>query len=62
MAKKQTFADKAAKKSQTVDCPVCKEHFQYIRYVRAVKTDSGAWKYKSRNMGVCKCNQKEVYG
>ncbi len=62
MAKKQSFADKTSKKAHSVECPVCKESFQYIRHVKAVKTEGGAWKYKSRNMGVCKCNQREVYG
>ena len=62
MAKKQTFADKANKKVHSEICPVCKDAFEYIRHVQAVKTDSGSWKYLSRNMGVCKCNQKAVYG
>ena len=62
MAKKQSFADKANKKIQTDLCPICKDSFQYIRHVKAVKTESGAWKYQQRNMGVCKCNQEAVYG
>lgn len=62
MAKKQSFADKASKKAFTMTCPVCKETIHYIRHVKAVKTEDGAWKFNARNTGVCKCNQQEVYG
>lgn len=62
MAKKQSFADKANKKSFASTCPVCKDAIQYIRHVKAVKTEVGAWKFNSRNTGVCKCNHEEVYG
>ncbi len=62
MAKKMTFADKAAKRAFTMTCPVCSEAIQYIKYVRAVKGDNGAWKMRSQNVGVCKCNRSEIYG
>lgn len=62
MAKKQSFADKSSKRAHTDSCPVCNEALQYIRHVKAVKTESGDWKYQQRNLGVCKCNQKAVYG
>ena len=61
MAKKQSFADKATKKAHSDFCPICKEAFQFVRHVKAVKTEAGDWKYQSRNLGVCKCNQKSVY-
>jgi len=62
MAKKQSFSDKANKKSFTVNCPVCKQQLHFVRFVKATKTEDGAWKYNSRNTGVCKCNTQEIYG
>jgi len=62
MAKRQSFADKASKKIHTATCPVCESTFQYIKYVKAVKSENGGWKYRAVNIGVCKCNEKEVYG
>ncbi|MBU8934115.1 MAG: hypothetical protein KOO62_08905 [candidate division Zixibacteria bacterium] len=61
MAKKQSFADKAAKRGFTSTCPVCDTELAYIKHVKAVKSENG-WKYRSLNVGVCKCNEKEIYG
>lgn len=61
MAKKQTFMDKATKKSSGAQCPICDATFQYVRHVKAVRADNGAWKFQTRNTAVCKCNEKEVY-
>ncbi len=60
MAKKQTFGDKSSKKSYDVVCPACDQTKQYVKHVKAVKTDTG-WKFRSLNVGVCKCNEKEIY-
>jgi len=62
MAKKQSFADKSSKKAHTMTCPVCSETIQYIKHVKAVKGDNGAWKFRALDVGVCKCNNAEVYG
>ena len=62
MAKKQSFADNSSKKAHAMTCPVCKETLQYVKHVKAVKTDAGAWKFRNQNVGVCKCNSAEVYG
>lgn len=62
MAKKQSFSDKSNKKSHAKICPVCSEQMQLIKFVRSIKTEVGAWKFRTVNTGVCKCNQKEVYG
>ena len=62
MAKKQSFAEKSTKKAQTATCPVCQETSQYVRHVKAVKSDSGSWKFRNQNVGVCKCNSAEIYG
>ena len=62
MAKKQSFADKSSKKAHAMICPVCQETFQFVKFVKSTKTDAGAWKFRAQNVGVCKCNQAEVYG
>ncbi|HUV30054.1 MAG TPA: hypothetical protein VMY05_03020 [Acidobacteriota bacterium] len=61
MAKKQTFADKLHRKTEHHLCPVCKKEVKYVRHVKAVKSQSGAWKFRSVNTGVCECNEKEIY-
>lgn len=62
MAKAQTFADKTRKKALAVTCPVCQEAKHYVRHVKAVKGENGAWKFRTLSVGVCKCNSAEVYG
>jgi hypothetical protein len=62
MAKKMSFEDKAKKQKKTSTCKVCGSSIQYLRLVKSVKnpvTDS--WRFSDRNVGVCKCNQAEVY-
>lgn len=62
MAKKQSFADKSSKKAHGMTCPTCQQPVQYVKSCRAVKGDKGAWKMRAVNVGVCKCNESEVYG
>ncbi|UCE24967.1 MAG: hypothetical protein JSU74_02650 [Candidatus Zixiibacteriota bacterium] len=62
MAKKQSFADKSTKKAHTMTCPVCQEAIQFVKHVKAVKGNNGDWKFRAQNVGVCKCNNAEVYG
>ena len=61
MAKKQSFLDKSQKKDQAITCPVCDGTVSRIKHVKAVKGTNGAWKFRSMNVGVCKCNEKEIY-
>ena len=61
MAKKQTFLDKTQKKVGSNFCAVCDTDINRIKHVKAVKGDNGAWKFRTQNVGVCKCNEKEVY-
>ncbi len=61
MAKKQSFADKAAKKKDEKTCPVCQTTLSFIKYVRAERSETG-WRYRTSNVGVCKCNHSEIYG
>ncbi|RKX18585.1 MAG: hypothetical protein DRP51_08925 [Candidatus Zixiibacteriota bacterium] len=61
MAKKQSFADKASKKKHEKICPICESAVNYVKYVRAERSENG-WRYRTSNIGVCKCNHSEVYG
>ena len=61
MAKKQSFLDKAQKKKFATFCPVCSGEVQPIKHIKAEKGPNGAWKFRTQNVGVCKCNEKEIY-
>ena len=61
MAKKQSFMDKTQKKKNDRTCPVCEGEYQFVKHVRAVKTDVGAWKFRTVNTAICKCNEQEIY-
>jgi hypothetical protein len=61
MAKKQSFADKASKKKHAINCPVCESEISYVKYAKAEKSAKG-WRFRTVNVGVCKCNHTEVYG
>ncbi len=61
MAKKQSFADKASKKKHVTLCPVCEQPMNFVKYVKAERSENG-WRFKTTNIGVCKCNHSEVYG
>ncbi len=62
MAKKMSFADKANKRAYAMTCPVCEEPIQFVKFMKAVKSDKGGWKMRAQNVGVCKCNSAEIYG
>ena len=61
MAKKQTFLDKSQKLARANSCPICESEIHRVKHVKAVKSDNGAWKFRTQNVGVCKCNEKEIY-
>ena len=62
MAKTQSFADKLKKKKGDV-CPVCDGARQAVRTVTPERHEvSGAWKFRTRMVVVCKCNHEELYG
>lgn len=61
MAKKQSFADKASKKKHVSICPVCNSEITFIKHLKAVQKD-GNWRISSKPVGVCKCNEAEIYG
>jgi hypothetical protein len=56
-----TFADKVRKEKHVVYCPKCGGAIQPILYVTPVRSPSGSWRFRERNVGVCKCNQAEIY-
>jgi hypothetical protein len=61
MAKRQSFADKASKKKHEVICPVCNQAVQYTLVVAPEPVSGGkSFKMRSRNVGICKCNEKSV--
>jgi hypothetical protein len=62
MAKQMTFEQKAKKEKRVQTCPVCHGPIQHIRLVKPVRNEAkGSWKFADTNVGVCKCNQAEVY-
>jgi len=61
MAKKQSFADKASKKRQIDICPVCKSEISHLKVVQA-NNIKGHWRFSNKPIGVCKCNEAEIYG
>lgn len=52
MAKKQTFQDKLKKKE---------ERKEYLKVVRAVKSDNGAWKFSTKMIVLDDENRNSVY-
>ncbi len=57
-----TFADKVKKEKHVVYCPKCNGAIQSILYVTSEKSPSGSWRFREKHVGVCKCNQAEIYG
>ena len=60
MAKRQSFSDKASKTKKVDVCLVCKGDITHIKLLKAVKVN-GNWRFSNKPVGVCKCNEKEVY-
>lgn len=62
MAKRQSFADKAAKKKHVINCEVCNSPITATLVVLPQTTGRGTIKYKKSMVKICKCNHKEIYG
>lgn len=61
MAKRQSFADKANKKVNVTICPVCNTQVEWVKMVDPTFNEGKqSWKFKNRQVGICKCNEKEV--
>ncbi|MGD9898842.1 MAG: hypothetical protein AB7T22_06900 [Calditrichaceae bacterium] len=64
MAKKQDFVSKTLKMARHgKSCPVCGEFYSHALTVKVVPSKKeGAYRFQEQNIGVCKCNEKEIYG
>ncbi|MBD3290465.1 hypothetical protein GF337_16795 [candidate division KSB1 bacterium] len=65
MARKdKSFAAKLGvnREDERKHCAKCGEMLSFIQVVDSERGNNDAWKFKERYVGVCKCNQKEVYG
>jgi hypothetical protein len=61
MAKRQSFADKASKKKDVRVCPNCNQPLTSTLVVSPEPTADGkSYKMRSRNIAICKCNEKSV--
>jgi hypothetical protein len=63
MAKKQDFLSKLAKgQIKGEACPTCENIYTYVKKVDSyLSEDSQTWKYRTMNLKVCSCNEKDVY-
>ncbi|MFZ0390885.1 MAG: hypothetical protein WAN36_10545 [Calditrichia bacterium] len=63
MAKKQDFASKAAKAQKTgLACLQCGDVYTFVKKVDSYYSEeSDSWKYQTKNIKVCRCNEKEIY-
>lgn len=62
MAKRQSFADKTKKRANAKICPVCDEQIESVLMVRSVeRPDHKGYKFKHEQVGLCKCNEKEIF-
>jgi len=65
VAKAKTFADKVAKSSQDLrrHCPKCGEIITTVKLITSERsTKTGVWHFNQKFVGVCKCNEKEIFG
>lgn len=53
MAKKQTFLDKSKKRDGKTQ--------EFVKLVKAYKTETGAWKFRSQMVEITDQNRNEIY-
>ncbi len=63
MSKDRSFAAKIAKGShkKANQCPVCGETYNLLKVVASEPAAKGSIRFKENMVGVCKCNEKEIY-
>ncbi|RMF58805.1 MAG: hypothetical protein D6748_07770 [Calditrichaeota bacterium] len=63
MAKKQDFASKVLKQQQQGEiCQQCGNAYTFLKKVESYYSEeSGSWKFATKNLKICSCNEKEVY-
>ena len=66
MAKDRSFASKVSKAhgdTSADHCAKCGEIITTVKVVASEKSSAtGAWRFRDNFVGVCKCNENEVYG
>ena len=65
MGKDRSFATKVAKAAQQFGkhCSKCGEAYKNVQVVSSEKHPvKGTWRFVTRNIAVCKCNEKDVLG
>ena len=66
MAKReQTFLSKLQKGKDKNEntCNICGEPIQKAKFVNSVISErTGAWRFIGKNVKICKCNKKEIWG
>lgn len=63
MAKVQSFADKMGKsgKGASAHCQKCGELIAPVKLITSEKSEkTGAYQFKERIVGMCKCNEGEI--
>ena len=63
MARTTSFADKLSKSAtdHTRHCPVCDQSIMTIKLVTSeYSEETGAWRFRQKYVGLCKCNENEV--
>jgi len=58
MGKKKSFSDKVKKAASKG----LKQEREYVRWVKAYKTEDGVWKFRTVNIAVTDENKSEIYG
>ncbi|MCP4724390.1 MAG: hypothetical protein GY863_05125 [bacterium] len=62
MVKERTFASKMLTKADKRICPECEGVIEMVKVFDSVKSEkSDAYKFVGNMVGVCKCNEKDVY-
>jgi len=62
--KDRTFAAKLGKDKTKSGrkCSTCGELLNMVYMIDSQQSTNNTWKFKEKMVGVCKCNQKEIYG
>lgn len=63
--KDRSFASKVAKASRQFGkhCSQCGEQYKFVKVITSVKHPvKDSWRFVSKNVQVCKCNEKDVIG
>ena len=65
MPKDRSFAAKVAKSQHLTQkhCQICGQELTSVKVIEAQKNPlKGSWRFKDKQLSVCKCNEKEIMG